>query len=106
MEIFVLGGFCGRPTALHLSKLGHEAVLVDVLSRRTVDDGLEAASLTPVSPVSTRPAAWREVSGRDHPLVVTDVARRYAGRADGGEPCTSAWTREQKAGGARELGAL
>ena len=43
MKIVVLGGdgFCGWPTALHLSKLGHDIVIVDNLSRRNIDNELE-----------------------------------------------------------------
>jgi nucleoside-diphosphate-sugar epimerase len=37
-KIFVLGGdgFCGWPTALHLSDNGHEVVIIDNLSRRKI----------------------------------------------------------------------
>ena len=40
MKIIVLGGdgFCGWPTALHLSARGHDVVIVDNLSRRKIDD--------------------------------------------------------------------
>ena len=65
MKIFVLGGdgFCGWPTALHLSRLGHEITIIDNLSRRKIDVELEVESLTPIRPVSERLAAWKEVSG-------------------------------------------
>jgi len=66
MRILILGGdgFCGWPTALHLSDLGHEVAIVDDLSRRKIDVELEVDSLTPIRPMSERLAAWREVSGR------------------------------------------
>ena len=66
MKILVLGGdgFCGWPTALHLSRLGHEVTIVDNLSRRKIDVELEVESLTPIRPISERLAAWKEVSGR------------------------------------------
>ena len=65
MKIFVLGGdgFCGWPTALHLSRLGHEITIIDNLSRRKIDVELEVESLTPIRPVSERLAAWKAVSG-------------------------------------------
>ncbi|MEX6430923.1 NAD-dependent dehydratase, partial [Ferrimicrobium acidiphilum] len=65
MKIIVFGGdgFCGWPTALHLSSIGHEVVIVDNLSRRKIDIEMETESLTPISPLSVRIAAWREVSG-------------------------------------------
>lgn len=64
--IIVLGGdgFCGWPTALHLSDLGYDVVIVDNLSRRKIDIDLAADSLTPISSIGTRIAAWEEVSGK------------------------------------------
>jgi UDP-sulfoquinovose synthase len=65
MRVLVLGGdgFCGWPTALHLSARGHEVAIVDNLSRRRIDAELEAYSLTPIEPLPVRLAAWREASG-------------------------------------------
>ncbi len=65
-KVIVLGGdgFCGWPTALHLSDIGYEVVIVDNLSRRKIDIELEAESLTPISPIGVRIAAWQEVSGK------------------------------------------
>ena len=53
MRVFVLGGdgFCGWPTALHLSARGHEVHILDNLSRRNIDNELETASLTPIRPI-------------------------------------------------------
>jgi UDP-sulfoquinovose synthase len=65
MRVLVLGGdgFCGWPTALHLSARGHTVGLVDNLSRRAIDRELGVQSLTPIAPLPQRIAAWREVSG-------------------------------------------
>ena len=62
-KIMVLGGdgFCGWPTSLHLSQKGHEIVIVDNLSRRNIDNELEAQSLTPIQPMGTRLKVWKEV---------------------------------------------
>jgi UDP-sulfoquinovose synthase len=67
MRILVLGGdgFCGWPTALHLSNLGHEVNIVDDLSRRNIDNELECESLTPIRPIGERLRAWQEVSGNE-----------------------------------------
>ncbi|HEX4295748.1 MAG TPA: NAD-dependent epimerase/dehydratase family protein, partial [Rhizomicrobium sp.] len=67
MKIIVLGGdgFCGWPTALHLSARSHEVAIVDNLSRRRIDVELGIQSLTPIRPMDERLAAWKEVSGRD-----------------------------------------
>ncbi|NJM36303.1 MAG: NAD-dependent epimerase/dehydratase family protein [Rhodomicrobium sp.] len=80
MRILVIGGdgFCGWPTSLHLSGLGHEVVIVDNLSRRKIDIELEVESLTPIRPVSVRRAAWKETTGRDIGFVNIDVATNYA----------------------------
>ena len=65
MKIIVLGGdgFCGWPTALHLSARGHDVVIVDNLSRRKIDVELEVASRTPIRPLGERVRAWAEVTG-------------------------------------------
>ena len=66
MRVLVFGGdgFCGWPTSLHLSARGHDVAIVDNLSRRRIDDELGAHSLTPIAPIETRLAAWRETTGR------------------------------------------
>ena len=79
MKIIVLGGdgFCGWPTSLHLSNLGHDVTIVDNLSRRNIDNELEAGSLTPIQPMGTRIRAWKEKTGRDIDFVRLDVAKEY-----------------------------
>ncbi len=80
MKILVIGGdgFCGWPTALHLSNVGHDVVIVDNLSRRKIDIELEVESLTPIQPVSTRLKAWEEVSGRRIRFENIDAAKNYS----------------------------
>ncbi len=65
-RIMVLGGdgFCGWPTALHLSNLDYDVTIVDNLSRRKIEIELGSGSLTPIAPIGTRLAAWKEISGR------------------------------------------
>ena len=79
MRIIVLGGdgFCGWPTALHLSKLGHEITIVDNLSRRKIDIELEVDSLTPIRPLSERIGAWKDISGRDIRVETLTVGEDY-----------------------------
>ncbi len=81
MKVLILGGdgFCGWPTSLHLSNLGHEVVIVDNLSRRDIDNELEAGSLTPIQPMGVRLKAWRELTGKVIDFVNLDVAQDYAG---------------------------
>ncbi len=66
-KVIVLGGdgFCGWPTSLHLSKRGHDVIIVDNLSRRNIDIELEVDSLTPISPIGKRIEAWKELTGLD-----------------------------------------
>ncbi|MDO5646875.1 NAD-dependent epimerase/dehydratase family protein [Paracoccus sp. (in: a-proteobacteria)] len=66
MKVIILGGdgFCGWPTALHLSARGHDIIIVDNLSRRKIDVELEVSSLTPIRPLGERVRAWQELTGR------------------------------------------
>lgn len=67
MRIIVAGGdgFCGWPTTLHLSNLGHEVAIVDNLVRREYDKELGSDSLTPILPIRERLEAWKEISGKE-----------------------------------------
>jgi UDP-sulfoquinovose synthase len=66
MRVIILGGdgFCGWPTALHLSARGWEVMVLDNLSRRQIDEELGVQSLTPIQSIQDRIAAWHEVSGQ------------------------------------------
>ena len=79
MKVIVLGGdgFCGWPTSLHLSRAGHDVLIVDNLSRRNIDNELEASSLTPIFPMSARLAAWKQHTGRDIAFRFFDVAQEF-----------------------------
>ena len=81
MKTLIFGGdgFCGWATALHLSDLGHEIVIVDNLSRREIDVELGVQSLTPIASVTERLDAWKELSGKQIRFVKLDVAKDYAG---------------------------
>lgn len=78
-KVLVLGGdgFCGWPTSLHLSQLGYDVSIVDNLSRRNIDNELEAYSLTPIKPMGTRLAKWSELSGKEIKFHCFDVAEHY-----------------------------
>ena len=79
-NVVVLGGdgFCGWPTSLRLSRQGFNVTIVDNLVRRKTDVELGTQSLTPISPIGTRLAAWREVAGQDLCHVDIDIAEDYA----------------------------
>jgi UDP-sulfoquinovose synthase len=80
-RILILGGdgFCGWPTALHLSACGHEVAIVDNFARRAADVELGAESLTPIRPLAERIGAWREIAGRGLGFFELDVARDFDG---------------------------
>lgn len=79
MRVLVLGGdgFCGWPTALHLSARGWDVCIVDNLSRRNIDNELEVQSLTPIRTMGERIAAWRELSGRTIEFVNMTVGKEF-----------------------------
>ncbi|WP_270728284.1 NAD-dependent epimerase/dehydratase family protein [Shimia sp. Alg240-R146] len=78
-KIIVIGGdgFCGWPTALHLSKLGHQVTIVDNLSRRWIDKKMGADSLTPIATVEERLQAWTDATGLVIDFECIDVAREF-----------------------------
>jgi UDP-sulfoquinovose synthase len=79
MRVLVLGGdgFCGWPTALHLSARGWDVTIVDNLSRRNIDNELEVQSLTPIRTMGERIAAWKEVSGKTIDFVNMTVGKEF-----------------------------
>lgn len=79
MKIIILGGdgFCGWPTSLHLSNLGHEIIIVDNLSRRNIDNELEVSSLTPIDHMAGRIATWKELTGKSIQFYNFDVSKNY-----------------------------
>lgn len=79
MRVLVLGGdgFCGWPTALHLSARGWDVTIVDNLSRRNIDNELEVQSLTPIRTMGERIAAWKDVSGKTIDFVNMTVGKEF-----------------------------
>ncbi|TCP63335.1 UDP-sulfoquinovose synthase [Rhodovulum bhavnagarense] len=90
MKIAVLGGdgFCGWPTSLHLSNLGHEVHIIDNLSRRWIDTELGVQSLTPMDSIQERCRIWKEVSGEKIHFHLIDLAKEYYRLRD--------WLRDEK----------
>jgi UDP-sulfoquinovose synthase len=79
MKVLVLGGdgFCGWPTSLHLSDIGHDVTIVDNLSRRKIDVDLEVESLTPIRPINERVRVWKELTGKEIDFIHLDLAEEY-----------------------------
>jgi UDP-sulfoquinovose synthase len=65
VKILVLGGdgYLGWPTALYLSRRGHQVGVVDNLARRGYDVEMGVSSLVPIAPLDRRIARWHELSG-------------------------------------------
>ncbi|MEC4676675.1 MAG: NAD-dependent epimerase/dehydratase family protein, partial [Nitrospirota bacterium] len=78
-KIIIFGGdgFCGWPSSLYLSKHGYDVTIVDNLSRRNIDNELEAYSLTPIQPIGARLRKWKELTGREIGFLNLDVASDY-----------------------------
>ena len=79
MKVLVLGGdgFCGWPTALHLSARGMDVALVDNFSRRRIDRQIGSASLTPIVSMEERLATWQALRGRALDFTELDLAQDY-----------------------------
>ncbi|WP_100011333.1 NAD-dependent epimerase/dehydratase family protein [Lentibacillus sediminis] len=67
MKIIVAGGdgFCGWPTALYLSKQGHDVAIIDNMIRREWDNELHSNSITPIATLEERVAKWKELTGKE-----------------------------------------
>lgn len=78
-KVFVLGGdgFCGWPSALHLSNKGFDVTIVDNLSRRNIDNELGVMSLTPISTIQERIKCWEQISGKKMEFYNIDIAKEY-----------------------------
>ncbi len=65
MRILILGGdgYLGWPTALYLSKNGHDVGVVDNFLRRHYDDEMGVSSLTPIAHLKHRIDVWDAATG-------------------------------------------
>lgn len=79
MRSIILGGdgFCGWPTALHLSNQGHEVLIIDNLSRRKIDIELGIESLTPIEPIEERLKVWNNSSNHKIDFQNIDICSDY-----------------------------
>jgi UDP-sulfoquinovose synthase len=83
-KIIVFGGdgFCGWPTSLYLSALGHDVIIVDNFSRRTIDEELQCESLTPIQTMDKRVKRWRRLTHDRLFFKRVDIAYNYHGLVD------------------------
>ncbi len=75
MRILVLGGdgYLGWPTALHLSRRGHDVGVVDNFARRQYDFEMGVDSLVPIRHLQHRVRTWEDVSGLQMETYVGDL---------------------------------
>lgn len=75
MRILVLGGdgYLGWPTAMYLSRQGHEVGVIDNMVRRAWDFEFGADSLVPIYSLQERIAIWEEVSGKRMKAYIGDL---------------------------------
>ena len=78
-RIIILGGdgFCGWPTSLHLSKLGHEILIIDNLSRREIDLELGTSSLTPIKSIDKRIQRWEKLTKKNIEFFNFNLSENY-----------------------------
>ncbi len=79
MRVLILGGdgYLGWPTAMNLSRAGHEIAVVDNFSRRAMSIEHGAGSLTPIRSLHERIKAWHDVSGSAITPYVGDLTDPY-----------------------------
>ena len=75
MKTLVLGGdgYLGWPTALHLSRRGHDVGIVDSGVRRNYDHEMGVESLVPILQLHQRVRLWKDVSGLTVDTFVGDL---------------------------------
>lgn len=75
MRILILGGdgFLGWPTAMNLSALGHQVMVVDNYLRRDMARHCDLPTLFPTPVLAERIVHWKEVSGRTIELRIGDI---------------------------------
>jgi UDP-sulfoquinovose synthase len=75
MRFLILGGdgYLGWPTAMHLSRRGHEVMVVDNYFRRQASTELNREPLIPVLNLHQRTALWKSVSGKQVAVRIGDV---------------------------------
>jgi UDP-sulfoquinovose synthase len=80
MRVLVLGGdgYCGWPTALHLSAAGYDVAILDNFVRRLWDHELGVETLTPIRPLHERVDLWRRHTGKTIPVFSVDLCNYHA----------------------------
>jgi len=77
VRVLILGGdgYLGWPTAMHLSALGHDVVVVDNYLRRDLMRNEDVEPLYPVLNLDERIRVWKDVSGRNIERYIGDLKK-------------------------------
>jgi UDP-sulfoquinovose synthase len=75
VKVLVLGGdgYLGWPTALYLSRRGHQVGIVDNFARRRYDVELGVGSLVPIADLDQRVRRWHDISGLSIDTYIGDL---------------------------------
>src|SRR5438067_752700 len=78
MKILILGGdgYLGWPTAMYLSRAGHDVAVLDNFAKRRWELELNVEPLLPIQTLHDRVRSWRETAGKHIELFVGDL-RNY-----------------------------
>ena len=78
MKVLILGGdgYLGWPTAMYLSRRGHEVAVLDNFAKRRWELELNVEPLIPIQTLHDRVETWRVVAGHKMHLFVGDL-RNY-----------------------------
>jgi UDP-sulfoquinovose synthase len=75
MRILILGGdgYLGWPTAMYLSRRGHDIQVADNFSKRRWERELKVEPLIPVPPLAERTGLWRQLTGLEIGVIEADL---------------------------------
>lgn len=75
MKILILGGdgYLGWPTAMYLSRRGHEVGVVDNFNKRKWEMELGVKPLTPILTLHERVKTWKEFTGKEIKIYIGDL---------------------------------
>jgi len=79
MKVMILGGdgYLGWPTAMYLSLKGFEVAVIDSMVKRRWEAEVGVEPLTPVPTLRRRIRRWKDVSGKEIPVFIGDIARNH-----------------------------
>lgn len=81
MRILILGGdgYLGWPTAMHLSRKGHEVAVLDNMIKRRWEAEVGAEPLLSIPTLHHRVRTWRNLTGNSIEVFISDLATNSRG---------------------------